>query len=275
MLDALKNHLSTRWAGRGEIAYEHQMASTNLAAKAMARNGAAHGSLAVCDHQTAGRGRLQRSWDTPDGEALTQSLVLRPRLPMEQAQLCTFASALAAAKAIEQVCPGLKPGIKWPNDVVIGSRKCVGILCEMVLEADGYAVIAGVGINVNQRGFEGELRDKATSLFLETGQTVDRGLLLCAYLEQMEQAVDTLERDGLEEFLTEYVNRSVTLGRRVHVSGTGIDFVGTARAVDETGALIVTDESGADRRVLSADVSVRGLMGYVDEGGLAHEAASL
>ena len=264
MLDYLNGHLQTEWAGRGEVAYEPVMNSTNIRAKEMARAGAPHGSLAVCDHQTAGRGRMTRRWETPAGEALTQSMVLRPKMPVEQAQLCTFAAALAAAKAIEEVCPELKPGIKWPNDVVIGSKKCVGILCEMVLDGSGYAVVPGVGININQKAFEGELADKATSLFMETGRPVDRWQVLCAYLKQMEQAVDALEREGLLGIWQEYAARSVTLGSRVRVVGTDMEFTGTARAVDETGALIVTDENGEDRRVLSGDVSVRGLMGYVD-----------
>lgn len=264
MLDYLKEHLHTRWAGRGEIAYEPVMNSTNIRAKDMARAGAPHGSLAVCDHQTAGRGRMTRRWETPAGEALTQSMVLRPKLPIEQSQLCTFAAALAAAKAIEEVCPELKPDIKWPNDVVIGSKKCVGILCEMVLDGSGYAVIPGVGININQKSFEGELADKATSLLLETGKPVERWQVLCAYLKYMEETSDALEKDGLEGILPDYLSRSVTLGSRVRVVGTDMEFVGTAKAVDETGALIVTDENGEERRVLSGDVSVRGLMGYVD-----------
>ena len=264
MLKYLSAHLNTSWAGKGQIAYEPVMDSTNIRAKEMARANAPHGSLAVCDHQTAGRGRMTRRWETPAGEALTQTLLLRPELPLEQAQLCTFAAALAAAKAIEEVCPEVKPGIKWPNDVVIGSKKCTGILCEMVLDGNGYAVAAGVGININQKSFEGELTDKATSLLLETGRTIDRWQVLCAYLKNMEQAVDALEENGFAGIAQEYFSRSVTLGSRVRVVSTAEEFVGTAKAVDETGALIVTDETGMDRRVLSGDVSVRGLMGYMD-----------
>lgn len=264
MLEYLKEHLNTCWAGKGEIAYEAVMNSTNIRAKDMARAGAPHGSLAVCDHQTAGRGRMTRRWETPAGEALTQTLLLRPSLPLEQAQLCTFAAALAAAKAIEEVCPEVKAGIKWPNDVVIGNRKCTGILCEMVLEGGSYAIAAGVGININQKSFEGELADKATSLWMETGRHIDRWQVLCAYLGHMEQAVNALEANGLEGIAQEYFSRSVTLGSRVRVVSTAEEFTGIAKAVDETGALIVTDETGTDRRVLSGDVSVRGLMGYVD-----------
>lgn len=201
--------------------------------------------------------------------ALTQSLVLRPSLPTEQAQLFTLAAALAAAGAIAQTCPGLDPGIKWPNDVILNGKKCVGILSELAADMDGLSfVIPGVGINVNQTAFEGELREKATSLLIELRKAdpnappVCRRQLLLSYLRHMESAVDALEREGLAGILNQYVARSVTLGRHVKVIGLNGEFTGTAQSIDETGALIVTEDGGGERRVLSGDVSVRGLMGY-------------
>lgn len=267
--EAIRFGLSTRWAGRGEICHAQEMTSTNTRAKEMARAGAPNGSLAVCERQTAGRGRLQRSWETPAGLALTQSMVLRPALRTEQAHLITLAAAVASAQAIRDVCPQLKPGIKWPNDVVIEGKKVAGILCELSADAAGLQfVIPGVGINVNQTSFSGELEQKATSLLMEMRklasdtQLVSRRAVLCAYLKHMEEAVEALEADGLAGIAETYLQHSVTLGSRVHVLGTTESFVGTAKAIDEEGALIVTDENGTDRRVLSGDVSVRGIMGY-------------
>ena len=256
--------LDTRWAGRGEIRHEPQMDSTNRVAKEMARAGAPHGSLAVCDDQTAGRGRMQRQWETPAGEALTQSMVLRPKLAPDQAQLITLAAAVASAQAIEDVCPELNVGIKWPNDGIINGKKCMGILCEMALDGAelGY-VIPGVGINVNQTAFSLELADKATSLRLETGHEVDRWAVLSAYLTRMEAAVDAVEREGLNGILQEYISRSVTIGRMVRVIAPDEEYTAEACGIDETGALLVRDEKGNERRVLCGDVSVRGLMGYV------------
>lgn len=261
MLEAL----STRWAGRGRVSYEAQMPSTNLRAREMARAGAPHGSLAVCDDQTAGRGRMQREWKTPPGLALTHSLVLRPKLSPQDAQLVTLAAAVASAQAIEEVCPELHAGIKWPNDVLIGTRKCVGILCEVAMEGDALAyVIAGVGINVNQTSFPEELSGKATSLRIECGRETDRWALLCAYLQHMEDAVDALEKHGLPGILDGYTRRSVTLGQTVRIVSPTESYVARAHELDETGALLVTDEQGALRRVLCGDVSVRGLMGYCE-----------
>ena len=114
-------------------------------------------------------------------------------------------------------------------------------------------------------GIKGELEDKATSLLMETGKLQDRWQVLCAYLKRLEEAVDALEQDGLNGIWQDYAGRSITLGSRVRVVGTDVEFTGTARTLDEMGALIVMDENGEERRVLSGDVSVRGLMGYVDE----------
>lgn len=265
----LENHLTTRWAGRGEICHEAQMDSTNKRAKEMGRAGAPHGSLAVCDDQTAGRGRMQRSWDTPPGEALTQTMVLRPKLALQQAPLITLGAAVASAQAIEDVCPQLKVGIKWPNDGIIGGKKCFGILSEMAV-VDGRLdfVAPGVGINVNQLSFAGELEEKATSMLLEMrrvqpdAEEIDRKALMCAYLTRMEKVVDALEESGFDGIAQEYLRRSVTLGQKVQVIAAQETFVAEAKAIDEEGALIVKDENGNERRVLCGDVSVRGLMGY-------------
>ncbi|MDD3411180.1 MAG: biotin--[acetyl-CoA-carboxylase] ligase, partial [Eubacteriales bacterium] len=207
--------------------------------------------------------RMKRVWEMPEaGVNLPNSLLLRPALPAEQAQLCTLAAAVAAARAIEDC--GLPARIKWPNDVVIGSRKCVGILSEMVADMDGVQfIVMGVGFNVNQRAFPEELKQKATSLLLEKGETVPRGTLLLRYLSHMEEAMEQLESGGMAALMPDYLSRSVTLGSRVEVIGTAERFVGQADGLDETGALLVTDDEGRRRRVLSADVSVRGVMGYV------------
>ena len=153
--------------------------------------------------------------------------------------------------------------------MILNGKKCVGILSELAADMDGLSfVIPGVGINVNQTAFEGELREKATSLLIELRKAdpnappVCRRQLLLSYLRHMESAVDALEREGLAGILDQYVARSVTLGRRVKVIGLNGEFTGTAQSIDETGALIVTEDGGGERRVLSGDVSVRGLMGY-------------
>ena len=263
----------TEWAGRGTLRYERTVTSTNTVLKEMAYAGVPAGSLALCELQTVGKGRLMRSWDACEGENLLQSLLLRPSLPVEQAQLCTLAAATAAAQAIEEIVPGLRTGVKWPNDIVINGKKCVGILSELSADMDGIRfIIMGVGINVNQQSFTGELAAKATSLRLEQQAlpearkdeplAIDRRALLCAYLTHMEAAMNALEKEGLPGIMGSYKAHSVTLGARVHVLGVDTSFTGMAQDIDETGALLVEDDDGLMHRVLSGDVSVRGVMGY-------------
>ncbi|NLI20737.1 MAG: biotin--[acetyl-CoA-carboxylase] ligase [Clostridiales bacterium] len=255
--------LRTRTLGRGEILYATEMDSTNTQLKrAAAERNLPAGSLAVCDRQTAGRGRLQRAWETPEpGTALPCSVLLAPDLPPGQAHLVTLAVAVAAAAAIAET--GLSPGIKWPNDVVVGGKKCVGILCEAVATEKGPLIVAGAGFNVRQRTFPETIRHRATSLWLMGAHGADRRALLCAYLSQLERAMAALEAEGLSGILAEYTARSVTLGRRVEVIGATETFLGTAEAIDDTGALWVLDDQNRRRQVWSGDVSVRGVMGYV------------
>lgn len=267
----LKDRLNTRWAGKGDVIYREEIPSTNTLLKELARAGAPAGSVAVCDFQSAGRGRLQRVWQAAAGETLPVSLLLKPRLTPEQIPLCTLGAVVAAAQAIEQVCPELKAGIKWPNDVVIGGRKCVGILCEGAFDPEGrLCVIMGVGFNGNQRVFPPELAASATSLFLEKqrqdpdAEPVILRELLTAFLEAAEKAADRLEEGGLPAILPEYRARSVTIGSAVRVIAPTEEYIGQAEGMDASGSLLVRDGSGVLRTVVCGDVSVRGLMGYAE-----------
>lgn len=267
----LKDRLNTRWAGKGDVIYREEIPSTNTLLKELARAGAPAGSVAVCDFQSAGRGRLQRVWQAAAGETLPVSLLLKPRLTPEQISLCTLGAAVAAAQAIEHVCPELKAGIKWPNDVVLSGRKCVGILCEGAFDPEGrLCVIMGVGFNGNQRVFPPELAASATSLFLEKqrqdpdAEPVILRELLTAFLEAAEKAADRLEEGGLPAILPEYRARSVTIGSAVRVIAPTEEYIGQAEGMDASGSLLVRDGSGVLRTVVCGDVSVRGLMGYAE-----------
>lgn len=263
--------LTTAWAGRGAVDYAPETPSTNTRLKEMLREGASRGSMALCDLQTAGRGRIGRPWVVNRGEALTLSLLLQPRLPVEKMQLCTLATALAVTRAIRDAAPTLHPGVKWPNDVVLSHRKCTGILSELeLLPGQPPAVVMGVGVNVNQTAFSPELAATATSLLLEIRRAdpmagpLSLRELLVSFLRREEEAMDALEQGGFPALLPQYRDSSVTLGRQVRVLGPKTAFTGLAEDVDPEGALLVRDESGSLRRVLCGDVSVRGLMGYSD-----------
>ena len=252
--------LTTRALGRAVNHYEHTLTSTNLVLKDMAKQGAPHGSLCLCETQTAGRGRMDRQWSSPEGQGVWLSVLLRPALKPEDAPLITFACALAMAKAVREVT-GLDARIKWPNDLVLNGRKLCGILLEMGFDAGGMYVIAGTGLNVRRGAYPQELAERATSIE-EWAAVPDRGALVAAYLRALEDAVSALEKHGFAGIAADFRRECITLGSQVHVLGTDASFTGVAEDVDASGALLVRTESEL-RRVLAGDVSVRGVMGYV------------
>ena len=257
-----KGALTTRELGRGEVRYQAEVSSTNTVLKEMAVGGAPQGSLCLCDRQTAGRGRLGRQWISPAGQGLWCSTLLRPRLKPEDAPFITFCTAMALAEAIDRLC-GTQARIKWPNDVVIQGKKCCGILLEMAADPDRLEyVVVGTGVNLQPGAYPPELKDRAISLAELTDRPPLRREMLCAYLAALEPLVDTLEASGFPALLPAYTARSGTLGSRVQVSG-GMELTGLAESLDASGALMVRDDAGELHRVLSGDVSVRGIMGYV------------
>ena len=252
--------LHARALGRAINHYEHTLTSTNLVLKDMARQGAPHGCTCLCEMQTAGRGRMDRSWSSPEGQGVWLSVLLRPKMQAEDAPLITFCCALAMAKAVRQ-CTALDAQIKWPNDLVLHGKKLCGILLEMGFDAQGFWVVAGTGLNVREGAYPPELAERATSI-AEWTDVPNRGAVIAAYLDALEEAVSALEERGFAGIAEEFRRECITLGSQVHVLGTDASFTGVAEDIDDTGALLVRVE-GVLRRVLAGDVSVRGVMGYV------------
>lgn len=241
----------------------HSVDSTNLVCKRWALEGVPDGSVAIADHQTAGRGRLGRSFQSEAGLGLYLSILWRPGLSPQQLLPLPALGAVAAARAVEKVC-GVRPQIKWPNDLVLEGRKIAGILTESVLLGNDAAVVLGIGINVSHESedFAGEVRDIAASLEMVTGKSVSRGALAAALMEQL----DTLRAEALTApaaWLAEYRSSCLTVGRTVQV------ITGTERRralaldVDEGYGLHVRWEDGSEEVVRAGEVSVRGLYGYV------------
>jgi BirA family transcriptional regulator, biotin operon repressor / biotin---[acetyl-CoA-carboxylase] ligase len=202
--------------------------STNRYLLQQAAAGKPEGLVAVADEQSAGRGRLGRSWIAPPGAALLVSVLLRPALPVDRTHLVTLAAALAAIDAL----PDAQARVKWPNDVVIGDRKLAGILAE----ADGAgAVVVGMGCNVRDDWFPSELRDIATA------HSIERTELLVAWLRAYDARLGAL--DGV---LADATAHSATLGRHVRVELAHETFEGTATALTDEGYLVV------DGRVITA-----------------------
>lgn len=253
--------LTTRILGRGENNYQAEVTSTNTVVKQMAVAGAPGGSLCLCEKQTAGKGRLGRTWNSPSGCGLWVSVLLRPRLKPEHAPLITLCTAMAMAQAVKETS-GLDVRIKWPNDLIYQGKKLVGILLEVSADPDAIEyVVVGTGLNVRKGAYPPELADRAAALEDFTQPPLRRQVLV-HYLAALESIIARLEQEGFDGIAADYAAHSCTLGSQVQVIGS-VNLVGTAEAIDETGALLVRTADGELHRVLSGDVSVRGVMGYV------------
>lgn len=252
--------LTTKALGRGENRYLPEADSTNNVVKRMALAGAPGGSVCIAETQTAGKGRLGRAWCSPAGRGLWVSVLLRPQLPPERAPLLTLCAALAMAQAVRETA-GLDVKIKWPNDLVYQGRKLCGILLEIGADPDAIEyVVVGTGLNVLDGAYPPELAERAAAVAEFTAPPLRRTILV-HYLAALEALVDRLEREGFEGIAAAYQAGSCTLGSRVSVSGS-VALTGVAEAIDDGGALLVRTEDGTLHRVLSGDVSVRGVMGY-------------
>ena len=242
--------------------------STNTFARRIAMEGAAGGTAVIADSQTAGRGRMGRSFQSPKGKGIYLSVLFRPHLPPERMMSVTALAGLAVCDAVERVC-GVRPGLKWPNDPVLGNRKLCGVLTEMALEGETGQVqhlVVGVGINVHHTpaDFQDEVADIATSLRMELGKPVSRPRLTAALLEELDRMYRALLTGDLTEQLAAYRRDCVNLGKTVQLIGADGRETVTAVDVDETFGLVVRTAKGTEKTVRSGEVSVRGLYGYVE-----------
>ena len=257
----IADQIHTKWAGK-TVHFARETDSTNLWIKRLAKEGAPEGTLALAEFQSAGRGRLGRSWEVPEGTSVMMSILLRPKFEPQYAPTLTLVMGMAVAKAVKSL--GFDVSIKWPNDVVVSHKKICGILTEMGVR-DGkidYAVI-GVGINVNIREFPEEMADKATSLYLESGREFDRsqipGLVMEAFEKYYEKFAATCDLSGLKE---EYESILANYNQPVRVLAKE-PYEGVARGITDGGELLVEKTDGTIVAVSAGEVSVRGLYSYV------------
>jgi BirA family biotin operon repressor/biotin-[acetyl-CoA-carboxylase] ligase len=238
------------------IEWFSEIDSTNAYALAAARRGEPEGLVVVADHQTAGRGRLGRSWLAPRGASLLVSLLLRPKIARERWPLLGTAVAVAAVDAVVTVCD-LPARVKWPNDVLVRGRKLAGVLAEAdVSPANGLgAVVVGMGLNVAWESRPPELADIATAVSLERGRVVPRALLLSAWLARVERWIRAVEQEpDAARVLWAARANSATLGTRVRVERAHDVLVGEAVDLDDRGALVVARDDGTRIVVTVGDV---------------------
>jgi BirA family biotin operon repressor/biotin-[acetyl-CoA-carboxylase] ligase len=233
------------WAGEWEVRRFGEIDSTNTYVLDQARQGAAEGLVAVVEHQTAGRGRLDRRWESPPGANLLASVLLRPGCEPDDLHLCTGAVALAAADACAEVA-GVEPVLKWPNDLLVNGAKLAGVLAEAEFVGDRLeAVVVGIGLNVAWPGpadAGGTCLDDAGG----TGQQpVDKAVLIERLLEGLSARRPLLDDEaGRRALAGEVRRRCATLGQRVRVTLPTGELTGLASAIDDTGHLVVDTASG-------------------------------
>ncbi|MCY1714179.1 biotin--[acetyl-CoA-carboxylase] ligase [Caproiciproducens galactitolivorans] len=234
--------------------------STNEEAKRKALAGAPDGSLFVTEQQSGGKGRLGRSWTSPAGQGLWFTILLRSSLLPSQVASITLLAGLAVCRAVRKAT-GCAAMIKWPNDIVIGSKKICGILTEMAAEMDRIEYVAvGIGVNVNNENFPEELSAKATSLRLESGSFVRRVPLLQEILLEFETVLNDYPLHP-ESLLNEYKTQCVSLNRRVGFTRANQKMTGVAEDISPSGELIVRSDDGVLYPVYSGEVTVQGIYG--------------
>lgn len=227
----------------------------------LGREGAPEGVAVFAERQTSGRGRLSRRWESPPRRGLWFSLLLRPAFSQAiWARLTTWA-AVGVARGIEETLPECHAAIKWPNDIYLGGRKAVGILCESASGPNGYAVV-GIGVNVNQTpaDFPEELRKRATSLREAAGRgaaPLNRHAAAAALLRHLDALYTAMETD-FAAIVAEAQERSLLIGRSITVHAPCETYTAQAEALEPDGSLRVRCADGSERRVAGGEVSITG-----------------
>ncbi|ALC17150.1 bifunctional biotin--[acetyl-CoA-carboxylase] synthetase/biotin operon repressor [Desulfuromonas soudanensis] len=251
----IKSGLDTGIIG-SEILYFDELDSTNARARQIGDAGGADGTLVIADRQTAGKGRMGRQWVSPPGVNLYASVLLRPPIPPWQAPQLTFLSAVAVARAIEEIS-GVRPRVKWPNDVLLDGKKVAGLLNEMNAETEGIRyVILGIGVNLNMGAhqFPADLRYPATSLRLHTGGPVSRLAFVQSLLRHLDALYQKCLSEGFSPVIAAWEGFFDLVGKPVEVDFQDRVVRGVVEGLDDIGALLLRLADGTLERVLAGDV---------------------
>ena len=264
MLSQIQGHLSGHpWSDK--IHYFPTIDSTNLYAARLAESGAPHGTIVIADRQTAGKGRMGRSFSSPAGMGVYLSCILRPHCRPNELMHLTCAAAVAAMEAVA-LSSGIRPGIKWTNDLVIGKRKLGGILTSLSIDPNSGLVssaIIGIGINCRQQteDFPEEIRSIACSLAMH-GTTPDRSVLSAALIRQLETVSCNLWNQK-EAILNTYKANCITIGQEISWQKGVEIYHGTAIDLDSDGGLVIRLPDEKKQTVAFGEVSIRGMYGYL------------
>lgn len=232
------------------IEWHKVLGSTMTEADRLAAKGCASGTVIGADEQTAGQGRLGRTWHSEPGSGLYVSFILRHSFSTNTLPVVTLALGLATAEAIANVTD-LACDLRWPNDVLTSGSKCAGILAQL----DGSVIIAGVGVNVNQTEFPKDLKTIATSLRIAGGRTYSRERLLVELASTVDSFCGLLENEGREPILNMFTNSSSFVrGRRVQVDQGDSILTGTTAGLNDAGFLILRGDHGEENVIVAGGV---------------------
>lgn len=268
-LSKFESQLKTRWLGRA-AGWRNELwetiGSTNTRAAELAAEGAPQGVIVLARHQTAGRGRLGRTWVSPVDAGLYMSLILRPQAPQSQIPLLTIAAGIAVADAIRSVCD-LEVGLKWVNDIIYNHRKVGGILAEMPASGNSsaaakqlpQAVIVGIGINVNlkQEDIPEELIHKLDSLARIKNSDIDANAVAAAIATAFEGTAELLSPSTSQQLTKRWRDLSITIGQMIVTESSERKLEGKAIDITDSGALIVELADGTRITLHAGEISIR------------------
>jgi BirA family transcriptional regulator, biotin operon repressor / biotin---[acetyl-CoA-carboxylase] ligase len=250
----IDRYLNTDIIGK-DITYKEIVDSTNSYAFKLALDGASEGACVIADAQKAGRGRLNRVWFSPAGENLYLSVILRPHVQPSNVYPITFISSLAVYDTVETIT-GIKPTLKWPNDILIKGKKICGTLLELSTETDMVRfVVVGIGLDINMKEKEiiEEIEQKATSLFIETKNLFERARVCGILLSNLEKYYLLFKRHGENEVCRIWEDRSQIKGKYLEINQMGRIYKGISEGIDNKGALLLNIE-GEIKRIIAGDV---------------------
>ncbi|GGB33319.1 biotin--[acetyl-CoA-carboxylase] ligase [Virgibacillus dakarensis] len=247
--------LNTEWLGK-TIVHKQVTTSTQHIAHQLARDNADHGTIVVADEQTAGKGRMDHTWNSPKNKGIWMSLILRPAtLPYLAPQFTLLTATVLADVLTEETHTA--PKIKWPNDILLNGKKIAGILTEMQAEQDTIQyVVIGIGINVNQSEQElpADIRHKATSLAIETGRTWDTQKLIQRILLTFEQAYDHYLKNGFLEVKHKWESYGFKIGETIRIKTMRETWRARFMGIAEDGALLTKASDGEMKKIYSAEI---------------------
>ena len=250
--------LLTEIFGQKEYFYYREIDSTNKRARTLATEGYPEGTVVVAEKQTDGRGRRGRNWYSPSNQGIYVSIILRPVFPLKQLSRVSLLTAVAVAEALEQEL-NLQPSIKWPNDILIDGKKIAGILSEAVTDMDSIEyIVIGIGLNINNppQDFPADLRTPATSALAENDHPGSRIKVLRRLLLSLEKHYNLLQSGDFAHTLEIARRLSLVIGQEVRLEESNIFISGLAIDIDDSGFLLVQDQTGSIHTIMSGEINV-------------------